>query len=75
MLYKPPFFCIFFSEERIRNGAKKLEKARHGSTQGRLDGFFKVLGTTSAKRKVSAGVDVITVWKHVGVHTFQQFIL
>jgi len=30
-------------EERIRNGCKKLQKARQTSTQGRLDGFFKVL--------------------------------
>merc|ERR1712112_524455 len=32
-----------FQEERIRNGCKKLEKSRGGSTQGRLDSFFKVL--------------------------------
>jgi len=32
-----------FAEERIRNGCKKLEKARGGATQGRLDTFFKVL--------------------------------
>ncbi len=31
-----------FQEDRIRAGAKKLAKARQGSTQGRLDGFFKV---------------------------------
>lgn len=41
-----------FSEDRVRNGAKKLVKSRHGSTQGRLDDFFKVTGTaTSSKRK------------------------
>lgn len=41
-----------FNEERVRNGAKKLLKARSGSTQGRLDGFFKVLSTTpNPKRK------------------------
>lgn len=40
-----------FNEDRMRNGVKKLKSARTGSTQGRLDGFFKVLGTTSAKRK------------------------
>lgn len=48
-----------FSEERVRNGAKKLCKAKQGTTQGRLDSFFKVLpsnkpaGTplASAKRK------------------------
>ena len=35
-----------FQEDRIRNGAKKLLKARQGTTQGRLDSFFKVLPTT-----------------------------
>jgi len=43
-----------FNEERIRNGAKKLHKGRNTETQGRLDGFFKVLSTTpsaSNKRK------------------------
>ena len=42
-----------FSEERMRNGIKKLAKARTGSTQGRLDGFFKVLSSPSnaTKRK------------------------
>nr|AFK11650.1 Flap endonuclease 1-B [Callorhinchus milii] len=41
-----------FSEDRIRNGAKKLVRSRQGSTQGRLDDFFKVTGSlTSAKRK------------------------
>ncbi|KAK7072717.1 Elongation of fatty acids protein 2 [Halocaridina rubra] len=44
-----------FSEDRIRNGAKKLAKARNTSTQGRLDSFFKVLptpGSEANKRKV-----------------------
>lgn len=41
-----------FNEDRVRNGAKKLMKARGGSTQGRLDTFFKVLSsTTPVKRK------------------------
>lgn len=43
-----------FSEERIRGGFKKIQKTRTTSTQGRLDGFFKVLSTTPAtsnKRK------------------------
>lgn len=42
-----------FNEDRIRNGIKKLTKARSGSTQGRLDGFFKVLSSPNppAKRK------------------------
>ncbi|KAF2883545.1 hypothetical protein ILUMI_22609 [Ignelater luminosus] len=43
-----------FNEERVRNGAKKLMKARGTTTQGRLDGFFTVLSTTPAKRKVES---------------------
>jgi len=35
-----------FAEDRVRNGAKKLLKAKQGTTQGRLDSFFKVLPTT-----------------------------
>jgi flap endonuclease-1 len=44
-----------FSEDRVRNGAKKLTKARTGTTQGRLESFFKVLPSpskTTNKRKV-----------------------
>ncbi|CAH1997018.1 unnamed protein product [Acanthoscelides obtectus] len=41
-----------FSEDRVRNGCKKLLKAKSGQVQGRLDGFFQVLSTTPAKRKV-----------------------
>lgn len=41
-----------FSEDRVRSGAKKLIKARSGSTQGRLDSFF-TFSTTLNKRKVS----------------------
>ncbi|XP_075238141.1 flap structure-specific endonuclease 1 [Lycorma delicatula] len=44
-----------FNEDRVRNGAKKLIKARSTTTQGRLDSFFKVLPSTpnnnSNKRK------------------------
>ena len=38
----------------MRNGAKKLRKSREGSTQGRLDMFFKPVAspTTAIKRKV-----------------------
>nr|XP_033784383.1 flap endonuclease 1 [Geotrypetes seraphini]XP_033784384.1 flap endonuclease 1 [Geotrypetes seraphini] len=44
-----------FNEDRIRNGAKKLAKSRQGSTQGRLDDFFKVTGSiSSSKRKEPA---------------------
>ena len=35
-----------FAEDRVRNGAKKLLKGRQGSTQGRLDSFFKVMPIT-----------------------------
>ncbi|KAK0181625.1 hypothetical protein PV327_003895 [Microctonus hyperodae] len=42
-----------FSEERIRNGVKKLKKARNTSTQGRLDSFFTITpSSTPTKRKV-----------------------
>ncbi|CAH2986804.1 unnamed protein product [Chilo suppressalis] len=40
-----------FNEDRVRNGAKKLMKARSGTTQGRLDGFFKISTTPNPKRK------------------------
>ncbi|XP_018335737.1 flap endonuclease 1 [Agrilus planipennis] len=40
-----------FNEERVRNGAKKLQRARGTATQVRLDGFFTVVSTTPAKRK------------------------
>ncbi|KAI7792852.1 flap endonuclease 1 [Triplophysa rosa] len=40
-----------FSEDRIRNGCKKITKSRQGSTQGRLDTFFTVTGSISSKRK------------------------
>ncbi|KAJ8937865.1 hypothetical protein NQ314_011693 [Rhamnusium bicolor] len=41
-----------FNEDRVRNGFKKLIKAKSGTTQARLDGFFTVLSTTPAKRKI-----------------------
>ncbi|XP_028917521.1 flap endonuclease 1 [Ornithorhynchus anatinus] len=41
-----------FNEDRVRHGVRRLSKSRQGSTQGRLDDFFKVTGClTSAKRK------------------------
>ena len=48
------FFLFPCSEDRIRNGAKKLAKGRHGATQGRLDSFFKVIPSapSASKRKV-----------------------
>jgi len=39
-----------FSEERMRNGVKKIIKSRNTGTQVRLDSFFKVTSTTP-KRK------------------------
>lgn len=44
-----------FAEDRIRNGAKKIMKAKKSSTQGRVDSFFKVIPSTtpkSEKRKI-----------------------
>jgi len=35
-----------FAEERVRNGCKKLQKARQTTTQGRLDGFFKIVSSS-----------------------------
>ncbi|OON14252.1 putative flap structure-specific endonuclease [Opisthorchis viverrini] len=32
-----------FNEERVRNGAKKLMKAKNTNTQGRIDSFFQAL--------------------------------
>lgn len=49
------FLCDgkLFNEERVRNGAKKLDKARSTQTQGRLDSYFSVLPSTpNQKRKV-----------------------
>ncbi|CAF1355437.1 unnamed protein product [Adineta steineri] len=37
-----------FIEDRIRNGVKKLAKARTTTQQGRLDSFFTVSHTVSA---------------------------
>lgn len=49
-----------FGEDRIRNGAKKLFKARSTTQQGRLDTFFSVsrtvTATTSASKKVESPV-------------------
>lgn len=49
-----------FSEERIRGGCKKIQKTRTTSTQGRLDGFFKVLSTTpsSANKRKSDSLNI-----------------
>lgn len=45
-------------EERIRNGSKKLAKARTATQQGRLDSFFKVTRkvttTTTSPKKPEA---------------------
>ena len=45
------FIVYFFSEDRIRNGAKKLAKARTITQQGRLDSFFSISHTVSATTK------------------------
>lgn len=42
------------SEDRVRNGAKKLCKSKQTSTQGRMDSFFKAVPSPSVtKRKVT----------------------
>ncbi|XP_065184912.1 flap endonuclease 1-like [Sycon ciliatum] len=45
-----------FNEERIRNGIRKLAKARTGATQGRLDSFFTVkpAAPSAVKRPAAA---------------------
>jgi len=40
-----------FSEDRIRNGIKKLQKGRSGTTQGRLDNFFKVVPVPASNKR------------------------
>jgi len=42
-----------FAEDRIRNGAKKIMKAKKTSAQGRMDSFFKVIPSNkpAVKRK------------------------
>jgi flap endonuclease-1 len=41
-----------FSEDRMRNGVKKIIKSRNTGTQVRLDSFFKITHTTPSKRKI-----------------------
>ena len=57
IIYDIIHLLLHASEDRIRNGAKKLEKHKGGSTQGRLDSFFKSVPSPSAamKRKVILG--------------------
>jgi len=43
-----------FAEDRIRNGAKKLAKAKKGTTQGRMDSFFSVISTNKSTMKRKA---------------------
>jgi len=47
-----------FAEDRMRNGCKKLMKARQGSTQGRLDSFFKVLPSPTPGQNKRKAEDV-----------------
>lgn len=64
-----------FNEERVRNGAKKLTKARTGTTQGRLDSFFKVLptpGNTANKRKVRTNSVVERDRNRTVLHTSRE---
>ena len=47
-------FYPYSSEDRIRNGVRKLERLKEGATQGRLDTFFKAIPSSAKanKRKV-----------------------
>lgn len=47
-----------FAEDRMRNGCKKLIKARQGATQGRLDSFFKVLPSPTTGQNKRKSEDV-----------------
>lgn len=40
-----------FSEERVRSGAKKLEKSLKSNQQSRLEGFFKPVPKTEEEQK------------------------
>ncbi|CAK9296808.1 unnamed protein product [Gordionus sp. m RMFG-2023] len=56
-----------FNEERIKNGIKKMKNARNSITQGRLDGFFTILGrapttTLEQQRKVAKVCNVYIVY-------------
>ena len=50
----PAHAYFIHSEDRVRNGAKKLQKSKQKATQGRLDMFFKPVGSpiSGQKRKV-----------------------
>ena len=51
-----------FAEDRIRNGCKKLQKARKGTTQGRLDSFFTIKSPVvngNSKRKVNLHIEIL----------------
>ncbi|KAL6960114.1 Elongation of fatty acids protein 2 [Sarracenia purpurea var. burkii] len=40
-----------FNDDRVRSGAKKLNKLRSGSVQGRLDTFFTVTPSPNANKR------------------------
>jgi len=46
-----------FAEDRVRNGSKKLQKAKSTSTQGRLDSFFTVTAVKRASAETPKGKD------------------
>ncbi|UJR28783.1 hypothetical protein I4U23_010009 [Adineta vaga] len=50
-----------FTEDRIRNGIKKLTKARTTTQQGRLDSFFTISHTVSASTPNSKKAEAQTV--------------
>jgi len=53
-IFKKIIDCFLFtSEDRIRNGSKKLMKARAITQQGRLDTFFSVSRTVSTTTPIA----------------------
>ena len=56
MVY-PPFSDSWFSEERVRKGAEKLQKYLNSKQQGRLDGFFTVKPKEKAPPAKGKGAD------------------
>ncbi|CAD7012091.1 unnamed protein product [Ceratitis capitata] len=46
-----------FNEDRVRAGARKIQKSKNTQTQGRLDNFFKVLPSTNKPTPKRKGED------------------
>lgn len=66
------FFC--FREERVRNGSKKLSKARTISQQGRLDSFFSVTRKVKTTTKTSPVKKVVTFQMILGKYNILSIL-